>query len=671
VEFKEWAMIQTSVRSIPSEALGAEASQAGAFAWTDTSLKAVTRAKPRFVALLVLTAFALAAATVRVVAPGATQSLRQTNLAPRRDEPAGRTIRFPADRAMGILYVHPDETFEPFTPRSDPSWWRAWRKVGEARGLVQLPPKGLVRLDISRAAVADLSPLEQLAPDSLDVLNIFPLGLPGRGLRYVGHVKGLRWLHFTGAYIADLDRRLAHIAGIRGLERLSVWGELNDDGLRAVFRLKSLHQLDLSSTSFTGDGMRALRGMTRLESLTIKKAQDERDLAELRGLQRLRYLKIGEISDDGMTKVGGLANLEFLEVDGHKMADKGLGFLAHLSKLRSLVVTGDLRLSNAGLAHLSELSTLAVLSIERGRFTGGGLERLGSMRSLKELTIGIDNLRDGGLAHLANLPSLEDLSIRSETRSPNSVSVAALEQIARIRTLKRLRLTGLDVRGPGLVALGALPALESLRLTDADLTYEDLRHLGMFASLKEFCWSSVPAEMDPGRPTLRHLRGLTSMTRLELPAQPRPRAGQVPRDPVAWDAAQLSDLSGMTMLERLNLPGRITDEGLAQLSALPGLVFLGIPDADVTDEGLKHLSRMRRLQILGIGCRITDKGIAEFAKLESLVGLNLNLHGDSYQNISPSAIERVRADRPSLQYIEPFNGIRELAEGFFRERNGK
>jgi hypothetical protein len=657
VGFKEWAMIQISVRSILSEALGAEASQAWAFAWTDMAHEAVVRAKPKLVALLILTAFAFAAAAVRVVAPGATQSLRQTNLAPRRDEPAGRTVRFPADRAMGILYVHPDETFEPLTPRSDPSWWRAWRKFGEARGLVQLPPKGLVRLDVSRAAVADLSPLEQLAPDSLDVLNIPPIGLQGRGLRYVGHLKGLRWLDFFGVDIADLDRRMAHIAGIRGLERLRVVQELNDDGLRAVLRLKSLRQLDLWGTSFTGDGMRALRDIARLESLTIKGAQDERDLAQLRGLQRLRHLKIREISDVGLAEVGGLANLEFLEVDGHKVTDKGLECLAHLSKLKSLVVTGDrtLRLSDAGLAHLSELPTLAVLSIESGRFTGFGLKHLGTMQSLKELAIGIDDLRDGGLAHLANLPSLEDLSIRNETRSPTSVSVAALEQIARIRTLKRLQLTLFDVRGPGLVTLGALPALESLRLTNADLTYEDLRHLGTFPSLKEFCWSSFPEETDPRRPTLRHLRGLTSLTRLELPAQPRPRAGQAPRDPVTWDPSQLSDLSGLAKLERLHLPGRITDEGLAQLSSLAGLDFLFIPDADVTDEGLKHLTRMRGLRVLAIGCRITDKGIAEFAKLESLVGLQLYLHGASYENISPAAIERLRAKRPSLQYIEPFN----------------
>ena len=353
------------------------------------------------------------------------------------------------------------------------------------------------------------------------------------------------------------------------------------------------------------------------------------------------------------------------------MTDKGLERLARLSKLRSLVITGDYtpKLSDSGLAHLSRLSSLAILSMEPGRFTSVGLEHLGKMRSPRQLTIGVDDLRDGGLAHLANIRSLEDLSIRNEIRSPNPVSVAALEQIARIRSLKRLNLTRFDVRGEGLVRLGVLPALESLRLTDADLTYEDLRHLGTFPSLKEFCWTSVPAETDPGRPTLQHLRGLTSLTGLELPTRPQPPAGRAQRDPVAWDTSQLRDLSGLTKLKRLRLPGRITDEGLAQLSSLTGLVELVIEDAEVTEEGLKHLSRMKGLHTLGIGCRITDSGIAQFAKLESLRYLNIN--GASLKNISKSAIEQLRAQRPSLLYIEPFNGLRELQEEFFRYKDGK
>jgi hypothetical protein len=247
------------------------------------------------------------------------------------------------------------------------------------------------------------------------------------------------------------------------------------------------------------------------------------------------------------------------------------------------------------------------------------------------------------------------------------VTVDALEQIARITALKRLELTQFDLWGPGLAVLGTLPALESLQLTDADLTYEDLRHLQKFPALREFRWSSYPYETDPGGPTLRHLRGLTSLTALELPVRPEPTAGHALRGAVAWDASQLSDLAGFPKLEQLSLPGLITDEGLKQLAPLTGLVYLSIGDTDVTDEGLRHLAGMKALELLVIGCRITDKGIDEFANLESLRGLNLGLRGKS--RISMAAIEKLRAQRPSLQYIEPFNGIRELAEEFHRERN--
>ena len=199
-----------SVRSSSTDVLGTRTSQVWARDWTGTALKTLSRAKPMSHALLILTAVSYAADAVGFESRAATQSPEQTGLGPIRDEPIGRTLQFPADRAMGILYLHSDETLGPGADLLDESWWQAWQKVGEARSAVRLPAKGLVRLDVSRAAVADLSPLERLAPDSIDILNIASYGLQGSGLRYVGHLKGLRCLFIFGINITDLDRRMAH-----------------------------------------------------------------------------------------------------------------------------------------------------------------------------------------------------------------------------------------------------------------------------------------------------------------------------------------------------------------------------------------------------------------------------------------------------------------------------
>jgi hypothetical protein len=624
------------------------------------------RAKLNAAGTIVLACVVVTTISVGVFSRGVCGAQESTSRGAGQPESAGRILRFPTDRALGILYVVPVETLEPFTFDVAP----AWRKVGEARGLVNLPPKVLVRLDVSRAAIADLSPLERLEPDALDMLNLLPLGLKASGLRYVGHLKGLRSLYINGAYIANLDRRLAHIAGLPRLERLVIQiGAVSEDGLKRICRLKSLRELILDFTIVTDDGLRALASLTRLERLTFEKAMDEHGLTQLRSPQSLRYLNIREITNVGLAEIAGLAHLEFLEVQGDRITDEGLASVARLPKLKSLVIgQPKMGLSDAGLVHLTKLPALEVLSIKSGRFSVTGLEHVGRICGLKKLAIHVNNLRDAGLAHLADLAQLEDLSLHNETRAPKSVNLDAIEQIARIKALKRLQLTRFDLRGPGLPALGSLPALESLQLTDADLTYEDLRHLQKFPALREFGWSTFPDETDPGRPTVRPLLGLTSLTALELPGQKQTKAGQAPRGAVAWDASQLSDLAGFPKLQQLNLRGRITDEGLKQLAPLTGLVSLKIWDADVTDEGLRLLAGMSALEYLGIAGSITDKGIGEFADFESLKVLFLYLHGPLDQKIMKAAIEKLRAQRPSLIYTHPFNGDQELMEEFSREQ---
>ena len=106
----------------------------------------------------------------------------------------------------------------------------------------------------------------------------------------------MRALYLIGAYIADLDRRLAHLYSLGRLEMLLIpFGELSEEGIQRVARLKSLREVNLHSTSVTDGGLRALASMPRLESLAFREAMDEHSLTQLGGLHNLRYLHIGEL----------------------------------------------------------------------------------------------------------------------------------------------------------------------------------------------------------------------------------------------------------------------------------------------------------------------------------------------------------------------------------------
>ena len=123
-------------------------------------------AKLKAAATIVLTVGTLATVGAGVLAQGQRQASQPASLLPGRHEDIGRTIRFPDEVAVGIIYVLDTDEHELSAIRG----YDRWQRIGEARGVVRLPARGLVRLDVSRSAVADLSPLQQLDPQAIQVL---------------------------------------------------------------------------------------------------------------------------------------------------------------------------------------------------------------------------------------------------------------------------------------------------------------------------------------------------------------------------------------------------------------------------------------------------------------------------------------------------------------------
>jgi hypothetical protein len=68
----------------------------------------------------------------------------------------------------------------------------------------------------------------------------------------------------------------------------------------------------------------------------------------------------------------------------------------------------------------------------------------------------------------------------------------------------------------------------------------------------------------------------------------------------------------------------VTDEALAQLPAIPNLVWLNLRGTKITDAGLAHLAALKSLTRLHLEMTpITDAGLAHLANLENLEYLNL------------------------------------------------
>ena len=108
---------------------------------------------------------------------------------------------------------------------------------------------------------------------------------------------------------------------------------------------------------------------------------------------------------------------------------------------------------------------------------------------------------------------------------------------------------------------------------------------------------------------LEHLAKLKKLTRLDL------------RETKVTDA-ELAHLKGMTQLEWLSLPEKISDEGMRHLAELVNLESLYLTKTGITDEGLKHLHKMTKLQEVRLNeTKVTDMGVENLKK--TLPGANI------------------------------------------------
>jgi RNA polymerase sigma factor (sigma-70 family) len=563
--------------------------------------------------------------------------------------PTDRLLRFPSTRALGIIYVQDGDELD-FRPlrRTDP-----WRRLGEARGIVRLPAEGMVRLDLSQAALDDLSPLAELAPDAIQSLRLHNLGARDEALRHVGHFTGLKEIKLDGNFFTDAG--LAPLEKLKHLQSVSLGDSLiGDDGIQHIAGLSSIRGLYCYRARITDGALRLIGKMKTIVSLDLGvTAITDRGIAEIKDLKNLRWLRFSETNttDSSLAVVGGLTELVSLDFDKTRTTDAGLAHLAGLKKLKYVRAFGN-PFTDAGLAHLAKLPAIEILEVGGGaRFTDAGLESLAPARSLKSLNLGYGNkFSNKGLWQLAKLPVLESLRLMS---SNNAVTESGIVFLGRIKTFQHLHLDGCALGKGGLKALTGLPALKSLLLADTALTFGDLAEVENMVGLEDFRLFRMSPS--PGRPTLRSFRNLKNLTFLELP----PKTGlSGPRNGIDFEPAEFAHLSGLTNVETLEYAGLLTDEGVKHLAPLSAMRYLALRNADLTDEGLKALSAMKSLDFLVIGGRITDQGLRHLEALKSLRFLALDT-----KLVSLEGIRELKSKLPSLHTVQPFDGLDPLFRG--------
>ncbi|MBO0697175.1 MAG: hypothetical protein J2P46_02160, partial [Zavarzinella sp.] len=247
-----------------------------------------------------------------------------------------------------------------------------------------------------------------------------------KSLRQTDSIKAA--LQRDAEAVARLERLGCQIIETGGERELVVTGDqVSDDDLAGATDLMGLSAVRLRAASkITARGLSRLEAVKTVHSLTLTGPA---------------------ITDDFVTSLKPLPQIDSVAVEAPNLSDAGLAFLSGFTGLRTLSINGHgsaptaPRITGQGFVHLTKLPNLAELTVREEPVEDAALEHLGAVRSLRELRLDRVRVTDAGLRFLESLPALEHLS-----------------------------LTRVRVRGEGLSVVGSLPKLRTLGLTRSAVT---------------------------------------------------------------------------------------------------------------------------------------------------------------------------------------------------------
>jgi hypothetical protein len=149
-------------------------------------------------------------------------------------------------------------------------------------------------------------------------------------------------------------------------------------GLTAALELAELRALRLDDSDLTGESLRKLPSLKRLEKLSLAGvAVADADLVHLADMKPLRTLGLSRttITDAGLANLQGLPWLEQLDLGQTRVSDPGMNVLAGITTLTRLTLD-NASVTDEGLKHLADLDSLQSVSVKYTRITEAGVMTL-------------------------------------------------------------------------------------------------------------------------------------------------------------------------------------------------------------------------------------------------------------------------------------------------------
>ena len=268
------------------------------------------------------------------------------------------------------------------------------RPLGGMKGLKVL------RLSVSQVTEAKMRAVAELiGPAVLDL----QLGVPIKEkpadvlkpLRGMANVEGLRLKRWPlNSAAPDVIRTL------KNLKRLDLKeSKISDFQLDYLSGLANLRELDLALTRISDVGLASLRRLVALEKLDLTGARlTDAGRTVLVNLVNLRELNLANtpssrfpnhkgVGDATLAVLGGLKNLERLNLSRNNVSIAGLAHLVDLKNLEGLDLRCCKKVNDQALLPVGRITSLRELNLDYTAVTEKGIRFLAGLKNLRKLTL--------------------------------------------------------------------------------------------------------------------------------------------------------------------------------------------------------------------------------------------------------------------------------------------
>lgn len=174
-------------------------------------------------------------------------------------------------------------------------------------------------------------------------------------------------------------------------------------------------------------------------------------------------------------RLPGLRSLVLVATPNDQLTGNGLAAISRLPNLQLLSIAGD-RVTDAGMVPISQISSLRTLVLNCN-ITDAGLEALSPLQNLEQLDLTQTRITDAGAASLRNFPKLQTLILNG-----TSITNTGLPVLVELKALQQLYLGNTAIDDQAVDTLKQLEQLTLLFVSHSQMTTTGVQELQPFFS---------------------------------------------------------------------------------------------------------------------------------------------------------------------------------------------